>query len=214
MSRTTRILAALVATLSLTSVAQTAQLGHYESPPRYQLTVSENMMYVLDTATGQCWSKSVRGKSWTNHGSPVPDRDKRDKQDIREAEESLSLKLPDEVVTITIRQRRSRPIPGSDNRIRINLDDITGGRVIMSISDNRGVVLMEEASVKPGEVVTFEVNDKEYFARIKELNNVLIGTDIAVIEVAADRDAFPDIDPKPETTENGDDKADSKEDDG
>jgi hypothetical protein len=207
MSRTTRILTLLVATLPLATVARASQLGDYESPARFQLTVSEGVLYVMDTATGECWSKSVRGKSWTNHGSPVPDREE------PKEEKPLSLELPNDVVTITIRQRRSRPIPGSDNRIRINLDDITGGQVIMSISDDRGEVLLEEASLKPGEVVTFEVNDKAYFARVKELTNVLIGTDIAVIEVAADRDAFPAHVPKPKSAEEGGDEVEKEEDD-
>jgi hypothetical protein len=206
MSRTTRLLTLLVATLSLATVARASQLSYYDSPARYQLIVSEGMIFVMDTTTGECWSKSVRGKSWTNHGSPVPEKKK------PKEEKPPSLELPDDVVTITVRQRRSRPIPGSDNRIRIHLDDITGGQVIMSISDDRGTVVLEEVSLKPGEVVSFEVNDKEYFARVKELTNVLIGTDIAVIEVVADRDAFPAYAPKSKSAEEGGDEEESDDD--
>jgi hypothetical protein len=185
MLRTTQALVVLLAAVTLVASVQAAQLGFDEVPGRYQFVVADNIMYVIDTATGQCWSKPLLSKSWKNHGSPVA------KRPAEVPAPPLSLRLPTDLVTLTIKQRSSRPIPGSGNRIRANLDDITGGQVILSINADRDVVLLEETSVKPGEIVVFEVNEQKFYARVKDMTNVLIGTDIAVIEIASSRDDFP-----------------------
>ena len=195
MLRTTIALMVLVATLSLAPAVRASEPYFDGLPGRYQLTVADNLLYVIDTTTGQCWSKRVTSKSWTDHGSPVP------KQPEEVAEEPLSLNLPSDLVSLTIKQRRSRTIPGSGNRIRVNLDDITGGQVIISIVGDGDVVLLEETSLKPGKVAAFELDEQEYFVRIKEMTNVLIGTDLAIVEIASHPDKFPKeeaVEPKAE----------------
>lgn len=45
-----------------------------ELPGRYQMTpLSESVVMVTDTHTGQCWSK-ISGQSWRDWGSSVKER--------------------------------------------------------------------------------------------------------------------------------------------
>ncbi len=206
MSRITRIPVLMLATLVPASVAFSAARLPDEPSNRYQLSVYENVMYVVDTTTGQCWSKHVSVKTWKDHGSPLGVVEVAPEPEV--SQEPLSLKLPKELVTMTLRQRGRKTIPGSAGRIRIQLDDITGGQVILSISAGKDLLnpypdqmLLEEQSVKPGDIVSFMVNDVEYFVRLKELTNVLIGTDIAVLEVASSREAFPKDEREPSKAE-------------
>ena len=51
-------------------VGQPPALGH-ELPGRYQLArMSDSSVMVIDTHTGQCWSKFT-GQPWRDWGSPV-----------------------------------------------------------------------------------------------------------------------------------------------
>ena len=102
----------------------------------------------------------------------------------------LTLTLPDERVELTIKRRRSKPIPGSDGRIIIALDDITGGQVVVSVKSDDGDVLLDDVSMEQGGVVTFQVGEEEYFCHVKELKNFLTGQDIAIVEVASSRTAL------------------------
>jgi len=150
---------------------------------RYQMVVGFNgTIYVLDTKTGHCWSRVSRGR-WTDEGNPTLTKEET-------ADSPPTLVLPQEKVQLTIKQRRSKPIPGSDDRILLRIDDITGGQVLISVRDDRGEVLLDDVSVDEGDVVSFKVSEESYFVRVAQLKNFLTGEDIAVLEIASNAEVL------------------------
>lgn len=144
---------------------------------RYQLVVGQNgYIYVIDTATAQCWIRSPDLR-WTDMGKPFDPKPRR-------TPKPLTLKLPNEPVELTILQRRSKPIPGSEARILLQIGDITAGQVLLSVRSDDGEVLLDDTSVKPGEMAKFAVGDKTFYIRLHELTNVLLGdNDFGVFEI-------------------------------
>ena len=143
---------------------------------RYQLVVGPNSVYVIDTATAHCWSRGLDGR-WVHLGTPFDPQQKR-------TPAPLSLKLPNEPVEMTILQRRSKPIPGAEDRIFLQVEDITAGQVLLSVRADEGEVLLDDTSIKPGKVARFTVADKTFYVRLRELTNVLLGSnDFGVFEV-------------------------------
>lgn len=145
---------------------------------RYQMVVGQyGAIYVIDTATAQCWSRSP-DLHWTDLGKPW------DPKPRPTPKKPLALKLPNEPVELTVLQRRSKAIPGSENRILLRLGDITAGQVILSVRSDEDEVLLDDTSVKPGEVAKFAVADKVFYVRLRDLTNVLLGdNDFGILEV-------------------------------
>jgi hypothetical protein len=179
--------------------AQQSTRSHWQVG-RYQLeTDRDGTVYLLDTMTGQCWSK-VRGGRWTDEGNPTM------LETSPAAEKPLKLDLPKDVVQLTIRQRRTKFIPGSENR-GLRIDDITGGQVVISVHDDQGNTLLDDVSCKPGDIRSFQVGEQTYFVHLKELQNFLVGDDLAILELATDHhllhpieaqiDIPPDVAPDP-----------------
>lgn len=94
-------------------------------------------------------------------------------------------------IEITIRQRRSKLIPGTKTRVIVG--DITGGQVLVSIKDGDGRRLVDEKSLSLGDIVAFEANGEESYLRIRQLTNLLIGEDFTILEVSGDRADFTPI---------------------
>src|SRR5262245_22712977 len=77
-----KTLTATLAALSLVGLAAYRGSAQVGGPPpverqvgRYQLaTLPNGRIVVLDTATGQCWSKITGGDQWQDEGSPAPRR--------------------------------------------------------------------------------------------------------------------------------------------
>lgn len=164
-----------------------------EAVGRYQLAVHPSgWVFVLDTATGDCWSKPLGGE-WQSAGNPT--RSAR----TTASDEPLRLELPEESVELTIRQRRSKVVPGSEGRIHIRIGDITEGQVLLSVRADDGKVLRDDVSVRPEDVIGFSVNGQRYFIRVKELRNILVGQgDFGVFEVSA---SAPENDTSSESAE-------------
>ena len=80
-----------------------------------------------DTATGQCWSKSL-GDEWRDEGTPLARND----DDDAHAQKPLKLTL-ERGTQLTIRQRMTKAIPHTNERVRIAIDDITEGQVLLSV---------------------------------------------------------------------------------
>ncbi|MBI3468560.1 MAG: hypothetical protein HY000_36625 [Planctomycetes bacterium] len=164
---------------------------------RYQLVrVSEMRIFLIDTATGQCWSRTPDA-DWRDEGNPTRTADrKRSRQGDRPA---ASLDLPEESVEMIVVQREERSIPGSDGSVRIRLGDITEGQVLMSVVTDEEDYLLETTSVSQGDTVQFSVGRQKYAAHIEELRNVLIGDDFAKITVTqAPRESSSTARPTPD----------------
>jgi hypothetical protein len=151
---------------------------------RYQLmgVGSTSRIYMIDTATGQCWSREGTS-SWRDAGNPT----RRDARGERRAERDsgeVSLKLPSDSVELTIVQREERSIPGSDGSVRIHLGDITDGQAFLSVVTSDQQTLLERTSVTEDDALQFSFGGKRYAVRIRELRNVLIGDDFAKVEIS------------------------------
>ena len=82
-------------------------------------------------------------------------------------------------------QRSTVPIPGSDGKMVITIDDITAGQVLMGVSWEDGRPIVATRSMRPKDIVTLSVDGHAYKIKLKELTNVLIGTDTACFELWA-----------------------------
>jgi len=78
---------------------------------------------------------------------------------------------------LTIKQRSTATVPGSDDKLTVTVDDITRGQVITSVSHSKHGVLIGPTSFREGDAKTFEIESTAYRIRLKSLNNALIGND-------------------------------------
>jgi len=184
MNRALRCLWIVAACLVLAPAAPAADDGAKEAPAvaRYQLVVGlDGRVYVLDTATGQCWSKEPGGQ-WRDEGSPL---DPAAAEKKKAPAGPVRLKLPEKTVKLTILQRRSKPIPGSDERILVRFGDVTAGQTLVSVRTDEGDVLLDDTSLRPGEAAGFRVGEKPFTLKLRELKNFLVGDDFGVVEITA-----------------------------
>jgi len=94
------------------------------------------------------------------------------------------LDLPAGSATVTIIQRCSKEIPGSNGYLRLSLGDITAGQVLTTVEAADGTVLVEETSVRAGDSLTFRIGEEDYKLTLTRLVNLLIGDDFGVFEVS------------------------------
>jgi len=94
------------------------------------------------------------------------------------------LVLPEDPLQLTIIQRTSKTIRGSDDTLSVHIDDITGGQVLVEVLRDSGPALVDTISMTPGDVVKFRVAEQEYHLTLTRLQNFLTGNDFAVFEVS------------------------------
>lgn len=92
-----------------------------------------------------------------------------------------SLDLPAEGVEVTMTQRRTADIEGTQGYLRLHIDDITAGQVLLSVRGADGKTFVSPRSVREGDRVTVDLGDGRYVLVIKSLVNLLIGEDYAVV---------------------------------
>lgn len=92
-----------------------------------------------------------------------------------------------------VMQRRSGPIPGSRGWLEVRLDDITMGRVLLSIVDAEGRVVAAPRLVGDRDGVGFALAAQEYTLRVDKLVNRLIGDDHAELSVMKADEFEPDV---------------------
>ncbi len=165
---------------------------------RYQMVQgSDGDMFMLDTATADVYRRTL-GEGWYFEGNPVHMRLKKEQERAaaeREQAEAdrtiedlnITVNLPREVVHLTLDQRRTAALPGSDNKIFVHLGDITGGRVRLSIYAAHGSMLLDHITMRPGAIASFNVGEQPLHLKLVELKNALLGTDFAEIEISKDR---------------------------
>lgn len=165
------------------SMSAAPQDEKHSSKGRYQLVAgNDGTVYVIDTTSGQCWSRTKDGK-WVDAGNPV----KGEVKSQRDAPPTL--RLPKDSVQITVQQRQAKPIPGSRERILLHLGDITEGQALLSVKTDQGRILLDDRSVREGDVVEFQVEKKKYAIRVRQLRNLLLGDDFGVFEISSSQPA-------------------------
>jgi hypothetical protein len=85
--------------------------------------------------------------------------------------------------SFTAYQRTCEAIPGSQGALCVRLGDITMGQVMIHVQTMDYRTLTATVSVKERQAVAFSLKDESYVVVVKELVNLLIGQDYAVLAV-------------------------------
>lgn len=80
-------------------------------------------------------------------------------------------------VRVTIKQRSTSTIPGSDGHLLLTIDDITRNQVMVALAINTGTSLLASRSMSPNDAAKFQFAGASYVLTLKELNNALMGED-------------------------------------
>ena len=102
------------------------------------------------------------------------------------------LELPEEQRPLVVQQRRKATLPGSNGWLEVQIDDITGGRVLLTLATADGSALVPQRVVHERDHVEFQVGEKSYVLYVKRLVNLLIGDDHAEFTVHEARTFAPD----------------------
>ncbi len=169
-------------TFAATAEAEGGRDGEMEGGQnvgRYQISLSFEGLYFLDTATGELWLKDSRGQ-WRGIDSPV-----RQKLETPvAAQKAVTLVLPEDGATMPMVQRERRAIPGSTDTLWVQLGDITGGQVFVEVFDANEHELASRTSLKDKEFVKFKVGQRDVYLQVVEMVNNLLGEDICQIHVS------------------------------
>lgn len=93
-------------------------------------------------------------------------------------------KLPKLNATMLAAQRSTSSVPGSEDKLKLTIDDITRGQVIASLSHADGAPVLSPASMKSGDSRPFLIGSEQYRLTLVSLNNELIGDDTAEFRIA------------------------------
>src|SRR5690606_2990500 len=86
-------------------------------------------------------------------------------------------------VTLTLEQRSTTPIPGSDGKLSLTIGDITREQVAVSILDADNRALAGPVSLTAGQTVPVRLEGTDYHLRLEKLSNALIGSDFATLVI-------------------------------
>ncbi|HYC77207.1 MAG TPA: DUF5329 family protein [Planctomycetota bacterium] len=92
--------------------------------------------------------------------------------------------LPGLPIEFTARQRSTVPIPASDGRLLVTVDDVTRNQVMVSVATADAVVLVPSRSMTENDAAPFTFDGRPLFLRLRKLANALIGEDYATFEVS------------------------------
>ena len=92
----------------------------------------------------------------------------------------ILLYLPTE---FTVYQRSTTPLPGSNGKILLTIDDITWGQVMVNLSWENGKPIVATRSLRQNDVVTFTASNHVYKIRLKKLENFPLGNDKATFQL-------------------------------
>ena len=78
---------------------------------------------------------------------------------------------------VKVHQRSSADVPGSRGYLRVRIDDISGPRVPLSLTNAEGKTLLDETLLVQGDEVRFDLGEHDYKLVVERLVNELIGND-------------------------------------
>lgn len=99
------------------------------------------------------------------------------------------IELPAGGVTMKVVQRTAAALPGSHDRVRVELGDITGGKVALSLARTDGSGVLAHRSVGQGDVVPFRLDGFGYRLVVARMENLLVGDDWVELRIDADDSA-------------------------
>ncbi len=86
---------------------------------------------------------------------------------------------------MTVTQRSTTAVPGSDGRVRVTVDDVTRGQVTVTVLAEDGSALAGPTSLCPADRVRFAAGGGAYVLQLEALDNALVGEDHATLVIAA-----------------------------
>jgi hypothetical protein len=95
-------------------------------------------------------------------------------------------------IQLAVYQRSTTVVPGTGGALRLTIEDITRGQVIVSLVDKRGEAELAATSLKPGESVLFDLGAETFQLKLTELNNALVGDDSATFTITRGTGTGPD----------------------
>jgi hypothetical protein len=101
-------------------------------------------------------------------------------------------------VTLSVSQRSTSAIPGSNDQLSLTIDDITRGQVIVSIANVDGGPVLGPTSLEAGASHPFRVGEFAYRVTLEKLDNQLVGDDTATFVLTEE---IPDSAPPPALSE-------------
>lgn len=96
-------------------------------------------------------------------------------------------KLQELPMTVTVKQRSTTTVPGSEDELMVTIDDVTRGQVMVSLAEKDGSPILGPVSMKEDDSALFQFDQASYSIRVNELANALVGDDFAsfVIDAAS-----------------------------
>lgn len=88
-------------------------------------------------------------------------------------------------IEILAKQRTTTAVPGSDNRLFLTIDDITHNQVIASLSADQNKSVLPPVSIEPTDSSEFQFGGTDYRLTLRQLDNALVGEDVATFVVSA-----------------------------
>lgn len=88
-------------------------------------------------------------------------------------------------VQLTLAQRSTTEVPGSEGAVRVTVDDITRGQVGVTLLAADGTALLAPTSLAPTASATFLLAGREHQIRLERLENALVGQDFATLTISA-----------------------------
>ena len=88
-------------------------------------------------------------------------------------------------VELTVAQRSTTPVPGSEGRLELTLDDITAGQVAVSLATSDAETILPVRSMREGDATDFHYRGATLRLRLLRLHNLLLGQDSAEFRIEA-----------------------------
>ncbi len=87
---------------------------------------------------------------------------------------------------LTVYQRSTRHIPGSDGELSLTIGDITRGQVLVGVTGAAGTTIVEMKSMRQGEALPLPLKDRCYVLVLEKLMNFLTSEDYAEFALLPD----------------------------
>jgi len=84
---------------------------------------------------------------------------------------------------MTIYQRATKILPGTDGSLRVHVGDITAGRVLISIYGPNGDPIIDTVPMQEGDALFLSLLERNYVLRLDKLVNLLVGHDYGVFSL-------------------------------
>ncbi|MBI4880307.1 MAG: DUF5329 family protein [Planctomycetes bacterium] len=94
------------------------------------------------------------------------------------------LSLKDGSCSFSLHQRQSTEVPGSRGYLRVELDDVTGGQVMTSLSAGESERPVAAASLREWDSLPIDLPEARYVLGVERLCNLLMGEDFAVLSLS------------------------------